>query len=237
MGIGNAIKAQEQTAQPSEGADIVGLLKNVQESLDESRQATAADREAMQKTLDDVSTTVGKVVRVQNTLTQSTSEITTLLENSKIDFQEGLDGVRDQVRQVKVSQETFAEARTLQKSVNEIMRGFREDTQQAVEDAGDELEERLEKVQAKFRSPAQWFGSVDHKETFKTASWLYVLALLAVIATIATVVLLIFGTRQLWHWATTTAWFGPAAAIVLLVPALLGVWEVSKLLWDKIRGY
>lgn len=240
MGIGNAIKKQEQAqeqAQQSQGqgADIIGLLKDVQSMLDETSKASQADREAMQSTLNEVATAAADMTKVQSAITSSTSEISTRMQSAISEFNEGLAGVTKQVKALKVSQNEIGQAATLKRSVREIEEQFKSATRETVQTVGADLDKQLATVQQRFRSPFEWIGQIDRKELFAKAAWLYVAGLAGLVALIATVLVVVIGTRQFWQWATTTAWFPIVAAVLLIAPAVLSIVAVTRWLWQLIR--
>lgn len=238
MGIGNAIKKQEQAqAQPQQGggADIIGLLKEVQTSLNETRQAAQSDRQAVQATLDKVAKTAEDLEKVQNTITSNTNNVSAVMQSAVSDFDKGLTGVKEQVKELKVSQNEIGQAVHLKKAVRDIERQFQKSTRETIKTAAEDLDEEVAKVQERFRNPIQWIGKLDIKEFFTNTAWLYAAGLAAVITLIMTVLVVIIGTRQFWVWATTTAWFPIVAAVVLAVPAVLSLVAVSRWLWDFIK--
>src|SRR5699024_8502785 len=99
MGIKGKIEAQEQAQpQPQQGgADIIGLLKEVQESLNETRKAAQSDRQAVQATLDKVAKTAEDLEKVQNTITSNTDNVKAVMQSAVSDFDKGLTGVKEQV--------------------------------------------------------------------------------------------------------------------------------------------
>ena len=240
MGIGNAIKKQEQAqtqAQPQQGggADIIGLLKEVQTSLNETRQAAQSDRQAVQATLDKVAKTAEDLEKVQNTITSNTNNVSAVMQSAVSDFDKGLTGVSEQVKALKVSQNEIGQAVQLKKAVRDIEKQFQKSTRETIKTAAEDLDEEVAKVQERFRNPIQWVGKLDIKEFFTNTAWLYAAGLSAVITLIMTVLVVIIGTRQFWVWATTTAWFPIVAAVILAVPAVLSLVAVSKWLWDFIK--
>ena len=240
MGIGNAIKKQEQAqtqAQPQQGggADIIGLLKEVQTSLNETRQAAQSDRQAVQATLDKVAKTAEDLEKVQNTITSNTNNVSAVMQSAVSDFDKGLTGVKEQVKELKVSQNEIGQAVQLKKAVRDIEKQFQKSTRETIKTAAEDLDEEVAKVQERFRNPMQWIGKLDIKEFISNTAWLYVGGLAAVITLIMTVLMVIIGTRQFWVWATTTAWFPIVAAVILAVPAVLSLVAVSKWLWDFIK--
>ena len=240
MGIGNAIKKQEQAqaqAQPQQGggADIIGLLKEVQTSLNETRQAAQSDRQAVQATLDKVAKTAEDLEKVQNTITSNTNNVSAVMQSAVSDFDKGLTGVSEQVKALKVSQNEIGQAVQLKKAVRDIEKQFQKSTRETIKTAAEDLDEEVAKVQERFRNPIQWVGKLDIKEFFTNTAWLYAAGLAAVITLIMTVLVVIIGTRQFWVWATTTAWFPIVAAVILAVPAVLSLVAVSKWLWDFIK--
>ena len=240
MGIGNAIKKQEQAqaqAQPQQGggADIIGLLKEVQTSLNETRQAAQSDRQAVQATLDKVAKTAEDLEKVQSTITSNTNNVSAVMQSAVSDFDKGLTGVSEQVKALKVSQNEIGQAVHLKKAVRDIEKQFQKSTRETIKTAAEDLDEEVAKVQERFRNPIQWIGKLDIKEFFTNTAWLYAAGLAAVITLIMTVLVVIIGTRQFWVWATTTAWFPIVAAVVLVVPAVLSLVAVSRWLWDFIK--
>ena len=240
MGIGNAIKKQEQAQAQTQqsqgqGADIVGLLKGVQSTLDETREASQADRKAMQSTLDKVAQTAADMTKVQSAITSSTNEISTRMQSAVSEFNEGLDGVKEQVKALKVSQNEIGQAVTLQQSVRAIEKQFDRATRETVDAVGADLDKQLATVQKRFRSPFEWIGRIDVKELFAKAAWLYIAGLAALVTLIATVLVVVIGTRQFWQWATTTAWFPIVAAVLFVAPAVLSIVAVTRWLWQLIR--
>ena len=241
MGIGNAIKKQEQAqaqAQPQQGggADIIGLLKEVQTSLNETRQAAQSDRQAVQATLDKVAKTAEDLEKVQNTITSNTNNVSAVMQSAVSDFDKGLTGVKEQVKELKVSQNEIGQAVQLKKAVRDIEKQFQKSTRETIKTAAEDLDEEVAKVQERFRNPIQWVGKLDIKEFFTNTAWLYAAGLAAVITLIMTVLVVIIGTRQFWVWATTTAWFPIVAAVILAVPAVLSLVAVSRWLWDFIKN-
>lgn len=241
MGIGNAIKKQEQAqaqAQPQQGggADIIGLLKEVQGSLNETRKAAQSDRQAVQATLDKVAKTAEDLEKVQNTITSNTNNVSAVMQSAVSDFDKGLDGVKEQVKALKVSQNEIGQAVHLKKAVRDIEKQFQKSTRETIKTAAEDLDEEVAKVQERFRNPMQWIGKLDIKEFISNTAWLYVGGLAAVITLIMTVLMVIIGTRQFWVWATTTAWFPIVAAVILAVPAVLSLVAVSRWLWGFIRN-
>lgn len=240
MGIGNAIKKQEQAqaqAQPQQGggADIIGLLKEVQGSLNETRKAAQSDRQAMQATLDKVVKTAEDLEKVQSTITSNTNSVSAVMQSAVSDFDKGLTGVKEQVKELKVSQNEIGQAVQLKRAVRDIERQFQKSTRETIKTAAEDLDEEVAKVQERFRNPIQWIGKLDIKEFFTNTAWLYAAGLAAVITLIMTVLVVIIGTRQFWVWATTTAWFPIVAAVILAVPAVLSLVAVSRWLWDFIK--
>lgn len=240
MGIGNAIKKQEQAqaqAQPQQGggADIIGLLKEVQVSLNETRKAAQSDRQAVQATLDKVAKTAEDLEKVQSTITSNTNNVSAVMQSAVSDFDKGLTGVKEQVKALKVSQNEIGQAVQLKKAVRDIEKQFQKSTRETIKTAAEDLDEEVAKVQERFRNPIQWVGKLDIKEFFTNTAWLYAAGLAAVITLIMTVLVVIIGTRQFWVWATTTAWFPIVAAVILAVPAVLSLVAVSKWLWDFIK--
>ena len=239
MGIGNAIKKQEQAqvqAQPQQGgADIIGLLKEVQTSLNETRKAAQSDRQAMQATLDKVVKTAEDLEKVQSTITSNTNNVSAVMQSAVSDFDKGLTGVKEQVKELKVSQNEIGQAVQLKRAVRDIERQFQKSTRETIKTAAEDLDEEVAKVQERFRNPIQWVGKLDIKEFFTNTAWLYAAGLAAVITLIMTVLVVIIGTRQFWVWATTTAWFPIVAAVILAVPAVLSLVAVSRWLWDFIK--
>lgn len=240
MGIGNAIKKQEQAqaqAQPQQGggADIIGLLKEVQVSLNETRKAAQSDRQAVQATLDKVAKTAEDLEKVQSTITSNTNNVSAVMQSAVSDFDKGLTGVSEQVKALKVSQNEIGQAVQLKKAVRDIEKQFQKSTRETIKTAAEDLDEEVAKVQERFRNPIQWVGKLDIKEFFTNTAWLYAAGLAAVITLIMTVLVVIIGTRQFWVWATTTAWFPIVAAVILAVPAVLSLVAVSKWLWDFIK--
>ena len=240
MGIGNAIKKQEQAqaqAQPQQGggADIIGLLKEVQVSLNETRKAAQSDRQAVQATLDKVAKTAEDLEKVQSTITSNTNNVSAVMQSAVSDFDKGLTGVSEQVKALKVSQNEIGQAVQLKKAVRDIEKQFQKSTRETIKTAAEDLDEEVAKVQERFRNPIQWVGKLDIKEFFTNTAWLYAAGLAAVITLIMTVLVVIIGTRQFWVWATTTAWFPIVAAVILVVPAVLSLVAVSKWLWDFIK--
>lgn len=237
MGIENAIKQQEQKqAQESQGqgADIIGLLQQVQATLDESRAAAQEDRQAMQDTLDKVIKTAESLNKVQDTIASNTGEVSRAMQSAVSEFNEGLDGVEAQVKELKVSQNEIGKAVTLQQTVRKIEREFDDATRETIQAAGEDLDKELAKVQERFRSPFQWIGELDLKEFIAKSAGLYVIGIAAIIALITTVLLVIIGTRQFWQWATTTAWFPIVAAVLLVVPAVLSIVALTRWLWRLV---
>ena len=240
MGIGNAIKKQEQAqaqAQPQQGggADIIGLLKEVQGSLNETRKAAQSDRQAVQATLDKVAKTAEDLEKVQNTITSNTNNVSAVMQSAVSDFDKGLTGVKEQVKELKVSQNEIGQAVHLKQAVRDIEKQFQKSTRETIKTAAEDLDEEVAKVQERFRNPIQWVGKLDIKEFFTNTAWLYAAGLAAVITLIMTVLVVIIGTRKFWVWATTTAWFPIVAAVILVVPAVLSLVAVSKWLWDFIK--
>lgn len=240
MGVGNSIKKQEQAqeqAQQSQGqgADIIGLLKGVQSTLDETREASQTDRKAMQSTLDTVAAMAAEITKVQNAITATTDKVAANMQSAVSEFNEGLTGVEAQVKALKVSQNEISQAVTLKRSVREIEEEFDTATRETIRTVGADLDKQLATVQQRFRSPFEWIGKIDRKELFSKAAWLYVAGLAALVALIATMLVVVIGTRQFWQWATTTAWFPIAAAVLLVAPAVLSVIAVTKWLWQLIR--
>ena len=239
MGIGNAIKKQEQAqvqAQPQQGgADIIGLLKEVQTSLNETRKAAQSDRQAVQATLDKVAKTAEDLEKVQSTITSNTDNVSAVMQSAVSDFDKGLTGVKEQVKELKVSQNEIGQAVQLKRAVRDIERQFQKSTRETIKTAAEDLDEEVAKVQERFRNPIQWIGKLDIKEFFTNTAWLYAAGLAAVITLIMTVLVVIIGTRQFWVWATTTAWFPIVAAVILAVPAVLSLVAVSRWLWDFIK--
>lgn len=240
MGIGNAIKKQEQAqeqAQQSQGqgADIVGLLKGVQSTLDETRRASQEERKAMQSTLDTVAATAAEMTKVQNAITDNTDKVAANMQSAVSEFNEGLAGVEAQVKALKVSQNEISQAVTLKRSVREIEEEFDSATRETIRTVGADLDKQLATVQQRFRSPFEWIGRIDLKELFAKAAGLYVVALTALVALIATVLMVVIGTRQFWQWATTTAWFPIVAAVLFVAPAVLSIVAVTRWLWQLIR--
>lgn len=238
MGIGNAIKKQEQAqAQPQQGggADIIGLLKEVQVSLNETRKAAQSDRQAVQATLDKVAKTAEDLEKVQSTITSNTNNVSAVMQSAVSDFDKGLTGVKEQVKELKVSQNEIGQAVHLKRAVRDIEKQFQKSTRETIKTAAEDLDEEVAKVQERFRNPIQWIGKLDIKEFFTNTAWLYAAGLAAVITLIMTVLVVIIGTTQFWVWATTTAWFPIVAAVILVVPAVLSLAAVSKWLWDFIK--
>lgn len=238
MGFGNAIKQQEQKQEQQsqgQGADIIGLLQQVQATLDESREASKADRQAMQDTLDKVIKTAESLNKVQDTIAKNTGEVSSAMQSAVSEFNEGLDGVEAQVKELKVSQNELGKAVTLKRSVREIEQEFDNATRETIQTVSEDLDKELAKVQERFRSPFQWIGELDLKEFIAKSAGLYVVGIAAIIALIMTMLLIIIGTRQFWVWATTTAWFPVVAAVVLAAPAVLSVAVVTKWLWGLIK--
>ena len=235
MGITNKIKAQEQAQPQQGGADIIGLLKEVQESLNETRKAAQSDRQAVQATLDKVAKTAEDLEKVQNTITSNTANVSAVMQSAVSDFDKGLTGVKEQVKELKVSQNEIGQAVQLKRAVRDIERQFQKSTRETIKTAAEDLDEEVAKVQERFRNPIQWIGKLDIKEFFTNTAWLYAAGLAAVITLIMTVLVVIIGTRQFWVWATTTAWFPIVAAVILVVPAVLSLVAVSKWLWDFIK--
>lgn len=244
MGFGNSIKQAEARTQAStqaheqanEGADIIGLLKDVQSSLNETREASAADRKAMQSTLDTVAGTAAEMAKVQSAITANTDKVAASMQDAVSEFNEGLAGVEAQVKELKVSQHELGQAVTLKRSVRKIEEEFDSATRETVETIGADLNEQLATVQKRFRSPFEWIGKIDRKELFAKAAWLYLWLLAALITAIATVLLVVIGTRQFWQWATTTAWFPIVAALLLAAPAVLSIGALTRLLWRFVKG-
>lgn len=240
MGISNSIKQQEQKqeqAQQSQGqgADIIGLLQQVQATLDETRATSQAERQAMQDTLDKVAETAESLDKVQETIANNTREVSSAMQGAVSEFNKGLNGVEAQVKELKVSQNEIGKAVTLQQTVRKIEREFDDATRETIQAAGEDLDKELAKVQERFRSPFQWIGQLDLKEFIAKSAGLYVVGIAAIIALIMTMLLIIIGTRQFWVWATTTAWFPVVAAVVLAAPAVLSVAAVTKWLWELIK--
>lgn len=240
MGIGNAIKQQEQKQAQTQqsqgqGADIIGLLQQVQDRLDETRAASQAERKAMQDTLDKVVKTAEGLDKVQDTIANSTNNVSAVMQSAVEDINKGMTNVTEQVKALKVSQNEISQAVTLKQSVRKIEQEFEDSTRETVKTAGEDLDKELAKVQERFRSPFQWIGELDFKEFLAKSAGLYVVGIAAVIALIMTVLVLIVGTHQFWVWATTTAWFPVVAAVVLAAPAMLSVAAVTKWLWELIK--
>lgn len=239
MGITNSIKQQEEAqAQQSQGqgADIIGLLQQVQATLDESRAAAQADRQAMQSTLDKVIETAESLNKVQDTIANSTNNVSAVMQSAVQDINKGMADVTEQVKALKVSQNEISQAVTLKQSVRKIEQEFEDSTRETVQAAGEDLDKELAKVQERFRSPFQWIGEIDLKELLAKSAGLYVVGIAAVIALIMTVLVLIVGVRQFWVWSTTTAWFPVVAAVVLAAPAVLSVVAVTKWLWSLVKA-
>lgn len=239
MGITNSIKQQEEAqAQQSQGqgADIIGLLQQVQATLDESRAAAQADRQAMQSTLDKVIETAESLNKVQDTIANSTNNVSAVMQSAVQDINKGMTDVTEQVKALKVSQNEINQAVTLKQVVRGIEQEFEDSTRETVKTAGEDLDKELAKVQERFRSPFQWIGELDVKEFLAKSAGLYVVGIAAVIALIMTVLVLIVGTRQFWVWSTTTAWFPVVAAVVLAAPAVLSVVAVTKWLWSLVKA-
>ena len=251
MGVTNSIKEAEARTdahtqantqddtqaheQHNEGADIIGLLKGVQSTLDETRRASQADREAMQSTLDAVAVTAAEMTRVQNAITANTDKVAASMQSAVSEFNEGLADVKEQVKALKVSQNEISQAVTLKRSVREIEEEFDSATRETIRTVGADLDKQLATVQKRFRSPFEWIGKIDRKELLSEAAWLYVVALAALVALIATVLVVAIGTRQCWQWATTTAWFPIVAALLFAAPAVLSIVAVTRWLWQLIR--
>lgn len=251
MGVTNSIKqaeARTQTHQQAntqanteaheqhnEGADIIGLLKGVQSTLDETRRASQEERKAMQSTLNTVAATAAEMTKVQNAITDNTDKVAASMQSAVSEFNEGLDDVKEQVRALKVSQNEIGKAVTLKQSVREIEDDFDSATRETVKAVGADLDKQLATVQQRFRSPFEWIGRIDLKELFAKAAGLYVVALTALVALIATVLMVVIGTRQFWQWATTTAWFPIVAALLFAAPAVLSIVAVTRWLWQLIR--
>lgn len=241
MGIGNAIKQQEQKqeqAQQSQGqgADIIGLLQQVQATLDESRKSAQEDRKAMQDTLDKVIKTAESLDKVQDTIASNTKNVSAVMQSAVQDIDKGMGNVTEQVKQLKVSQNEINQAVTLKQVVKRIEQEFEDSTRKTVQAAGKDLDKELAKVQERFRSPFQWIGEIDLKGFLTKSAGLYVAGIAAVIALIMTVLLIIVGTRQFWVWATTTTWFPVVAAVVLAAPAVLSVIAATKWLWSLVKA-
>ena len=241
MGISNSIKQQEQKqeqAQQSQGqgADIIGLLQQVQATLDESRKSAQEDRKAMQDTLDKVIKTAESLDKVQDTIANSTNNVSAVMQSAVQDIDKGMSNVTEQVKQLKVSQNEISQAVTLKQSVRKIEQEFEDSTRETVKTAGEDLDKELAKVQERFRSPFQWIGEIDLKEFLTKSAGLYVAGIAAVIALIMTVLLIIVGARQFWVWSTTTAWFPVVAAVVLAAPAVLSVIAATKWLWSLVKA-
>lgn len=241
MGISNSIKQQEQKqeqAQQSQGqgADIIGLLQQVQATLDESRKSAQEDRKAMQDTLDKVIKTAESLDKVQDTIANSTNNVRAVMQSAVQDIDKGMSNVTEQVKQLKVSQNEISQAVTLKQSVRKIEQEFEDSTRETVKTAGEDLDKELAKVQERFRSPFQWIGEIDLKEFLTKSAGLYVAGIAAVIALIMTVLLIIVGARQFWVWSTTTAWFPVVAAVVLAAPAVLSVIAATKWLWSLVKA-
>lgn len=241
MGISNSIKQQEQKqeqAQQSQGqgADIIGLLQQVQTTLDESRKSAQADRKAMQDTLDKVIKTAESLDKVQDTIANSTNNVSAVMQSAVQDIDKGMTNVTEQVKALKVSQNEISQAVTLKQSVRKIEQEFKDSTRETVKTAGEDLDKELAKVQERFRSPFQWIGEIDLKEFLTKSAGLYVAGIAAVIALIMTVLLIIVGARQFWVWSTTTTWFPVVAAVLLAAPAVLAVVAVTKWLWSLVKA-
>lgn len=239
MGFGNSIKKQEEAqAQQSQGqgADIIGLLQQVQATLDESRAAAQEDRQAMQDTLDKVAETAESLDKVQDRIASNTREVNSAMQSAVSEFNKGLDGVEAQVKELKVSKNEIGKAVTLQQTVRKIEREFDDATRETIQAAGEDLDKELAKVQERFRSPFQWIGELDLKEFIAKSAGLYVLGIAAIIALIMTVMLVIVGAHQFWVWATSTTWFPVVAAVVLAAPAVLSVAVVTKWLWSLVKA-
>jgi hypothetical protein len=240
MGVSNSIKKQEQAqeqAQQSQGqgADIIGLLKDVQSMLEKTSEASQADRKAMQSTLDTVAATAAEITKVQNAITANTDKVAASMQSAVSEFNEGLAGVEAQVKALKVSQNEISQAVTLKRSVREIEEEFDTATRETIQTIGADLDKQLATVQQRFRSPFEWIGKIDRKELFSKAAWLYVAGLAALVALIATVLVVVIGTRQFWQWATATAWFPIVAALLFAAPAVLSIVAVTRWLWQLIR--
>ena len=239
MGITNSIKKQEEAqAQQSQGqgADIIGLLQQVQATLDESRKSAQEDRKAMQDTLDKVIKTAESLDKVQDTIANSTNNVSAVMQSAVQDIDKGMNNVTEQVKALKVSQNEISQAVTLKQSVRKIEQEFEDSTRETVKTAGEDLDKELAKVQERFRSPFQWIGEIDLKEFLTKSAGLYVAGIAAVIALIMTVLLIIVGARQFWVWSTTTAWFPIVAAVVLAAPAVLSVIAATKWLWSLVKA-
>lgn len=241
MGISNSIKQQEQKQEQTQqsqgqGADIIGLLQQVQATLDESREAAQTDRQAMQDTLDKVIKTAESLDKVQDTIANSTNNVSAVMQSAVQDIDKGMTNVTEQVKALKVSQNEISQAVTLKQSVRKIEQEFEDSTRETVKTAGEDLDKELAKVQERFRSPFQWIGEIDLKEFLTKSAGLYVAGIAAVIALIMTVLLIIVGARQFWVWSTTTAWFPIVAAVVLIAPAVLSVVAVTKWLWGLVKA-
>ena len=157
------------------------------------------------------------------------------MQSAVSDFDKGLTGVKEQVKELKVSQNEIGQAVHLKQAVRDIERQFQKSTRETIKTAAEDLDEEVAKVQERFRNPIQWVGKLDIKEFFTNTAWLYAAGLAAVITLIMTVLVVIIGTRQFWVWATTTAWFPIVAAVILAVPAVLSLVAVSRWLWDFIK--
>lgn len=252
MGIGNSIKQEEarKQAQPqantqasteaheqaNEGADIIGLLKDVQAALNETREASAADRKAMQSTLDEVATTAAEMAKVQSAITANTDKVAASTQEAIAEFNKGLADVAEQVKAVRVSQNELGQAVTLRQVVREIEAEFEQSTTETVQAVGADLDEQLATVQERFRSPVQWLGHVDLKELFSKAAQLYLWLLAALITAIATVLLVVIGTRQVLLWATTTPWVQVVIGLLLVAPAVLSILALTRWLWQRVKG-
>lgn len=237
MGITNSIKKQEEAqAQQSQGqgADIIGLLQQVQATLDESRAAAREDRQAMQDTLDKVAETAESLDKVQDTIARNTREVSSAMQGAVSEFNEGLSDVKEQVKELKVSQNELGKAVTLKRSVREIEQEFDNATRETIQTVSEDLDKELAKVQERFRSPFQWIGELELKEFITKSAGLYVAGIAAIIALIMTVMLVIIGAHQFWVWATTTAWFPVVAAVLLVVPAVLSIVALTRWLWRLV---